>query len=183
MTSSLFKNRFFMRYIAGLCGSHIAYHMLVVAIGWQIYDLTNSALSLGLIGLYQFLAQFLFSVAAGHVADRYDRRVVISLSQAVQGVMALVLAVGSYGDWMTSTLIYVCSFFIGAARAFYSPAAQAIMPALVQRDLMSNAVSFTSAVRNGAAIAGPALGGVIYLFGAAAAYATGAALFLAGSLL
>ena len=183
MKSPLFKNRFFIRYIAGLCGSHFAYNMLVVAIGWHIYDLTNSALSLGLIGLFQFLAQFLFSLAAGYVADRYDRRIVISICQAIQGVMALVLAVGSYGDWMTSALIYVCSFFIGAARAFYSPAAQAIMPALVRRDLLPNAISLSSAARNGAAIAGPALGGVIYLFGAAAAYATGAALFLAGSML
>src|SRR5688500_5481110 len=132
MDPSLFKNRFFTRYILGLCCSYFAYNMLVVAIGWHIYDITNSALSLGLIGLAQFLPQFLLSLVAGHVADRYDRRIIVSICQMIQGVMALVLALGSYAGLMTSELIYVCAFVIGGARAFYSPATQALLPALVE---------------------------------------------------
>jgi MFS family permease len=183
MTASLFKNRLFARYISGLCFSYFAYNMLVVAIGWHIYDLTNSALSLGLIGLAQFLPQFLLSLAAGHVADRYDRKAIVSICQFIQGLMALVLAAGSYAGWMSSELIYACAFVIGAARAFYSPATQALLPALVERDILPKAISFSSAARNAAAIAGPALGGVIYLLGAGTAYATSGILFVAASVL
>ena len=59
--------------------SSLAYQMLVVAVGWQVYDLTNSAMSLGLIGLMQFTPQFLLTLVVGHVADRYDRRLIVMM--------------------------------------------------------------------------------------------------------
>lgn len=181
MKSSLRGNALFTRYLLGLSASYFAYNMLVVAVGWQIYDLTNSALSLGLIGLAQFLPQFLLSLPAGHVADRCDRRLIVAVCQLIQGAMALVLATGSYANWITSELIYLSAFLMGAARAFYSPATQALLPALVDREVLPKAISLSSATRNAAAIAGPALGGVIYLLGAGTAYATSAALFVAAS--
>ena len=183
MKSTLFDNRFFTRYIVGLCNSFFAHNMLVVVIGWHIYNLTDSALSLGLIGLAQFLPQLLLSLPAGHVADRYDRRAIVSVCLLIQGAMALALALGSYADWITSEFIYAGAFLLGAARAFYSPAVQAMLPTLVERNELPKAISLSSAARTAAAIAGPALGGAIYLLGAGTAYAASGALFLVASAL
>ena len=71
MRSSLLGNPQFPRYFFGQAFAQLSYQMLVVAVGWQVYDLTNSALSLGLIGLVQFLPQLLLALVAGHVADRH----------------------------------------------------------------------------------------------------------------
>ncbi len=74
MQPSLFQHAAFTRFWVGDIASVLANQMLVLAVGWQIYDLTNSALSLGLVGLAHFGAQLLCTLPAGHVADRYDRR-------------------------------------------------------------------------------------------------------------
>ncbi len=181
--ASLFKQPQFTRYLFSQTGSFFAYQMLSVAVGWQIYDITNSALSLGLVGLAGFLPQFLLSLPAGHVADRYDRRRVVYLAQACQGAMAIVLAAGSFAHWLDSTAIYVCAFVIGGARAFYQPAQQAMLPALVEREDLTSAISIANAFRNSSAIGGPALGGGLYILGADAVYALAAVIFLTAAIL
>jgi len=75
--------------------STVAYEMQAVAIGWQVYDLTGSALALGLIGLAQFVPAFAFGLFAGHIADRFDRRRVVRFCQSVEALMLAMLAVGS----------------------------------------------------------------------------------------
>ena len=152
--------------------------MLAVAVGWQIYNLTNSALSLGLVGLAGFLPQLLLSLTAGHVADRYDRRRIVYLTQACQGAVAIVLAAGSYANWLNSGAIYVCVFVIGCARSFYQPAQQALLPALIEREDLASGFSIANAFRNSSAIGGPALGGALYLLGAEAVYGLAAGMFL-----
>src|SRR5215510_12462627 len=102
MPASLLQNRFFTRYIVALSGSFFAYNMLVVAIGWQMYEITNSALSLGLVGLVQFSAHLLFALVAGPVADRYDRRRITYICQSIQAFTVTVLAIASCGGWVTS---------------------------------------------------------------------------------
>jgi MFS family permease len=183
MPASLRQNRFFIRYVVALSGSFFAYNMLVVAIGWQMYEITNSALSLGLVGLVQFVAHLMSALVAGLVADRYDRRRITYICQALQAVTVGVLALASYSGWVTSHVIYICAFGIAAARAFYSTATQALLPTLVERSQLLQAISVSQVTRNASAIAGPALGGFVYLLGAGSAYTLTAAFFLIASIL
>ncbi len=183
MSTSLFRNPKFLRYFLSQGSSQLAYQMLVVAVGWQMYDLTNSALSLGLIGLVQFLPQLLLALVAGHVADRHDRRRIASVCMLAQGSIGAVLAAGSLGGWINSETIYACAFLLGAARTFQSPAMQSMLPSLVDRSVFPTAINYTTAARNFSSIAGPALGGGIYLFGAGAVYSTCTALYGLASVL
>jgi MFS family permease len=183
MPTSLLRTPEFLRYFFGQAFAQHAYQMLVVAVGWQIYDLTNSALSLGLIGLVQFVPQLLLALAAGHVADRYDRRRIAMVCMLVQGSMAAVLAAGSIGGWISSEIIYACALMLGASRTFQSPAMQSMLPSLVERVVFPAAINYTTALRNFASIAGPALGGGIYLFGAGTVYTTCTVLYVLGGVL
>ena len=85
----------YRRYWCGETATVLGYQMLAIAMGWQVYNLTDSALSLGLIGLAQFLPQFVLALFAGHVADRYDRRRVVLLCQLLKFGIAAALAIGS----------------------------------------------------------------------------------------
>src|SRR3954471_20176428 len=103
----------FTRFWLGETATVLAYQMLVVAVAWQTYDLTSSALSLGLIGLVQFAPMFLFALPAGQVADRYDRRRVALVCQLVQLVIAVAYAAAGVAGALTPALIYTGSFIIG----------------------------------------------------------------------
>jgi MFS family permease len=142
-----------------------------------MYEITGSALSLGLVGLVQFTSLVLFMLVAGHAADRYDRRFIVVVTQVVQFGLAVVLAAGSHGDWLTSHVIYGCAFLLGTTQAFQSPTLRALLPGLVDRGVFTRAIAWTSASKKAAVILGPALGGVIYMIAAAAVYAASAAFF------
>lgn len=173
----------YRRYWLGETATVLAYQMLAIAIGWQVYALTDSALSLGLIGLAQFLPQFVLALVAGHVADRYDRRTVVLLCQALKFVIALALAAGSYTASLTGEQMYAYSFLIGIASAFQSPSLRSMLPGLVPRTLLPRCLAWSGAVRKVAVVTGPALGGAMYLAGPAIVYLAGAACFVAAGLL
>jgi MFS family permease len=173
----------FTRFWLGETATVLAYQMLVLALSWQTYDLTDSALSLGLIGLAQFGPQFLFTLPGGHVADRYDRRRIALLAQAAQLAVAVALAIASLLGRLDTTLIYAGSFLMGAALAFQSPSMRSLLPGLVDRSELPQCIAWSNATRKMAVIAGPALGGVVYLFGATYVYATCALFFLVAGVL
>jgi MFS family permease len=173
----------YRRYWLGETATVLAYQMLAIAIGWQVYDLTNSALSLGLIGLAQFLPQFLLALVAGHVADRYDRRRVVLLCQTLKFGIALALAVGSYTGKLTGELMYLASFLIGIASAFQSPSLRSMLPTLVPRMLLPRCLAWSGAVRKVAVVTGPALGGAMYLAGPGIVYLVSALAFIAAGTL
>src|SRR4030042_4184321 len=77
----------------------IAFQIQGVAVGWQVYALTGSPFYLGLVGLAQFLPMFLLTLAVGHVADRYDRRMLVRLCHIVEGLAAAGFAFGSFSGW------------------------------------------------------------------------------------
>ena len=184
MQAALLTHVPFRRYWLGETASALGWQMLVVAVGWQMYELTDSALALGLIGLVQFLSQLLFTLVAGYAADRYDRRYIALICQFVQCALAVALASGSYGGWVTSGFLYGCAFLLGIAQAFQSPTLRALLPALVAREVLARSIAWSSAAKKAAVIAGPALGGVIYLLDASVVYGTSAMFFaLAGSFL
>jgi MFS family permease len=171
-----------LRFWLGQTGAFMAYNMLVVAVGWQVYDFTHSAFSLGLVGLIQFLPQLLLTLVVGHVADRYDRRYISLVCQWVKMVMAAVLAIGSFTHGLTVETIFICAAVIGAARAFEMPAMQAMLPILVPTEMLPRAIAAAAGGRELAVILGPALGGFIYVFGPDKVYLLGTLTFFAAGI-
>jgi MFS family permease len=157
--------------------------MLGVAIGWQVYDLTGSAFDLGLVGLAQFVPMVLLALVVGHVADRYDRRVVVRICQCVEAVTAAALSAATAAGWIDTGGIYAAAFLLGAARAFEMPSFQALLPSLVPAAIFTRSVAWASSATQSAVIVGPALGGALYLAGPAFIYAACGFLFLLASLL
>jgi MFS family permease len=134
--------------------------MVSVAIGWELYQRTNSALALGLVGLTLVIPVFLFSLPAGHVADNYNRQRIVILSQALLLVASLALAALSWTQGALP-LIYAALFLIGVGGAFSSPAASTLIPQTVPPEMFENAATWSSSCWQFAAVAGPALGGVV----------------------
>jgi MFS family permease len=175
---SLLRYRSFIQFWVARVATTAALQIQAVAVGWQIYELTGSALDLGLVGLAQFIPALLLLLVAGHFADRYDRRKIIAAAEVTQGSAVALLAVGTAGGWMTRELMLATVFMIGAGRAFEAPTMSALLPRLVPVPMLSRAVASSSAAHQAAAIAGPALGGLVYYYGSATfAYATACALF------
>ena len=161
-----------------------ANQMLMVAVGWQMYDLTASAWDLGLVGLLQFLPALLLVLVAGHVVDQFHRARIAALCMAAQVGLAATLAAGSHWHWASRELLLVISVLLGTVKAFQMPAQQALAPALVPPEVLPRALAFASIGSQAAIIAGPALGGFIYVAGAQTVYAVCALLFaLAAALL
>ncbi len=142
--------------------SSFAYQIAAVAIGWQVYALTGSAFALGMIGLMQFLPVAGLTFFAGHAADRYERRRVVQVCQAVEALASVFLAAGTLMHWLTVAEIFVAVTIMGAARAFESPAMSALLPGIVPAGMLQKGTAVTSSVFQLATIAGPALGGLVY---------------------
>ncbi|MDY0883115.1 MFS transporter [Dongia soli] len=183
MKISFPKSSSFLRFWMSQTASTMAYQMLVVAIGWQVYDLTQSAFMLGMVGLVQFVPQLLLTLIVGHVADQYDRRRIVLLCQWLKTAMAAILAIGSLTGTLTVEIIFICACLIGGARAFELPSMQALLPKLVEPSMLARAMASAAGGREFAIIIGPALGGLIYALGSDIVYMTGAALFLAAGFL
>jgi MFS family permease len=161
--------------------SGLAFQMQAVAVGWQIYDLTHSTFQLGMVGLVQFAPIVLFTLLAGHVVDRYERRVVYGIALAVQGAAVCVLALGTWGRWLGVPGVFAMVALIGAARAFQGPATQALLPTLVPESVVPKAIAWATGAFQTASIVGPTVGGLLYAFGAAVPYAVAGALALLGA--
>ncbi|WP_060856897.1 MFS transporter [Caballeronia sordidicola] len=163
--------------------SSVAFQMMSVAIGWQIYSITHSAFALGLVGLAQFLPMFLLTLVVGHVADRYDRRVIAFVCQAIQGVAALTLCIATWRGITSQELIYVIAAVAGSARAFESPSMSALLPNLIPRAQLQYATAWSTSANQTAQILGPAMGGLLYGLGALVVYGAVSVAFVAAALL
>ena len=158
--------RFWLSRLAGTAASQ----MLLVALGWQMYDLTGSAWDLGLVGLVQFVPALLLALPAGHQVDHSDRRSVLATALAVQVAVALVLALASASGWLGRGALLAVSAVLGALRAYQMPASQALLPLLVPAAQWPRAMALSSSALQVAIIGGPALGGLAYAGGAALVY-------------
>ena len=183
MSEDIWQQRAFMRYWAARVTSIAASQMLMVAVGWEMYQLTSSAWDLGLVGLYQFLPALLLTLPAGHVADRLHRGRIFAVATAVLALVGVVLAIASHQHWASRSLLLGLSVVLGCVRAFQMPAQQALMPTLVPQALLPRATAFSSAGTQAAVIAGPALGGAIFVAGPAAVYGASALLYVLASFL
>ena len=178
---SLFRNRDFAFYLFARVASGMAYQILAVGVGWQIYSLTHRALDLGLIGLAQFLPSIVLVLVTGHVADRHDRRRIAQAAQTVQVIAGITLAAGSLQGWISESAIFAAVFVIGGARAFETAATQALLAAVVPREKLPHAVATNASANQTAVVIGPAVGGLLYVAGPTAVYALCAGLFAAAA--
>src|SRR3984957_7494590 len=133
-----------------------------IAVAWQVYQITHSALDLGLTGLALFAPGFFFMLAAGHVADRYDRRWIILVCYGLQSLCTLALLHFALHPTGHVRPIYAVLLGVGMGRAFSGPASSALLPSLVPRHHFVNAVTWGSIVFQIANIAGPAVGGLLF---------------------
>lgn len=181
---SVLHHRSFLKVWLARIFSGLAFQMLTVAIGWQMYEITNSTFDLGLVGLAEFLPMLLLTLVVGQVADRYDRRKIVFICQMVEGIIALFLIIATQGGWLDRNHILIAAAILGAARAFESPASSALVPSIVPRALLPEAVAWSASAGQAASIIGPSLGGVLYAFGTAAALIpAAAAMFISGGLI
>jgi MFS family permease len=167
------RYRDFAVYAAARFCTSLAWEMLGVAVGWQVYQLTHNPLYLGFVGLAQFLPFVLLVLPAGHVADRADRRLVLVGAYGVQGLCAGVLLAFTLSGATRVWPVFVAMTLFGAARAFSMPASQAMTPNLVPPEVFPKAVAINSALLETATIVGPSAGGVLYLLGPHVVYSVG----------
>lgn len=180
---SLWQYGGFIRLWFARLASVSAGQMLMVALGWQMYDLTGSAWDLGLVGLLQFLPALALALPAGQWIDRHHRGRILAGCLVVQVAVALALALGNSAGLVTREWLLALSVVLGALRAVQMPAQQALTPLLVPAEHLPRAFAFSSAGLQGAVIAGPAIGGLLYVAGPTATYGTCAALFALASAL
>ena len=166
--------RFWLARLAGIMGNQ----MLMVALAWHMYDITNSAWDLGLVGLFQFVPALLMTLPGGHLADRWHRGRIFATCMLTQAALALLLMLATNGGFATRELILTVSVVLGVARAFQMPAQQSLLPLLVPQSLLQQAIALSSSGMQVAVICGPALGGLIYVMGATTVYASTLSLML-----
>ncbi|MDP4181356.1 MAG: MFS transporter [Bacillota bacterium] len=149
-----------------------SYQMLTIAVRYQIVELNGKALDLGLLGLAEFLPMFMLTFIVGYVADRYNRKVIISLCLITEAVGILLLAVRSYYGWINKGNIFAIIFFISIAYSFQGPPMQALLPNIVSKEHFPQAAAWMASAFQFAVILGPALGGVFYVLGPSVVYLT-----------
>ncbi len=157
-----FASRDFRRYQVARAAVILGAEAQSVAVAWQVYSMTHRALDLGFTGLALFLPGLLFLLPAGHVADRFDRRLVILTCYSLQVLCTLTLVLLAHGTTHSVLPIYAVLFMIGAGRAFSGPASSALIPHLVPEKDFVNAVTWGGAIFQFANISGPALGGLLF---------------------
>src|SRR5262245_37183455 len=183
LQSSLLGYRSFVAYWGARTATNGAYHMQAVAVGWQIYELTGSVFDLGLVGLVQFFPVVVLGIVVGQIADRYDRRVVVGTCQVVKALAAAAFAAGTIGGFLTRDAMLAILFVSGTARAFETPTMHTLVPGIVPIALLPRAIAASGTASQTAIICGPAIGGLLYVFGAATVYLVCTAVFVLASVL
>ncbi len=178
-TDSVFAIREFRVYLAATFLSSLAMNAQSAAIGWQIYKITHSPLALGYVSLAQFIPMMAMTLPAGGAADHFDRGVIMMVAALVRTLTAATLALLSITSPSNVWPFYATLAMVATARAFAAPAADSLLPRLVPKERFADAVAWASSSGQVAVIAGPAVGGALYLLGPVAAYCVCAALFLA----
>ena len=134
--------------------------MITLAIGWELYDRTSSALILGLVGLVQVIPLFILSLPAGHIADRFNRKRIVIIALMVLALASVGLTVLSYTHGPL-LLIYGCLLLMGAATAFNGPASSTLVTQAVPEHAYQSAATWSSSSWQLASVIGPALGGIL----------------------
>jgi MFS family permease len=175
---SLLRHRAFVQFLYVRIAASIALQVQVVAVGWQMYDLTRSPFQLGLIGLVQFIPAAGLFLMTGHAADRYDRRVITAAAQTAEALAAAVLAIATATGKLTPGLLLAMAFCVGIGRAFEQPSLQSSLPNIVPAAALPRAIAGSTSAAQIAIVTGPALGGILIALDPALVFAICAALWL-----
>lgn len=173
-----FRHKAYARYFFARFLSYFALQIVIVSVGWQIYDLTRDPFDLGLVGLIQFAPALLLILVTGSVADRFSRRGIILGCDLVEAASVLVLLLITWSGLTSPLPIFAVLLVMGIARAFLGPAAQALAPNLVPAKDLPNAVAWNSSAWQTAGVVGPVVGGLLYGLGPLVPYVTGVVLLL-----
>ena len=167
---SALRNPYVRTVVTGRCASSLGAQIVNVAVGWQLYDRTGSAWSLGLVGLFELMPVLLFTIVSGNAADRFSRRNIAILAQGLFACAALGLMTVSHFNgpvWM----IYALLLVTGTARIFSSTSVSTVLPQLISREQFANASAWASSGYQLASVTGPAIGGFIIAFTGGATWA------------
>jgi len=159
---AVLKNRDFTLYLCARFFATIATQMIIMAVGWQVYHITGRVLDLGLIGLSQFLPFLCLVLFSGHVADQFDRRVILLVCICAFTACALMLLSFAAVKITTTLPIFGVLAIYGVTRAFLLPATQSFLPTIVPMESLRNALPIASGTNQVATIAGPSVGGILY---------------------
>ncbi len=173
----------FLPFLFARLFSVFAMQIQAIVVGWQIYELTRDPMALAYVGLAQFVPMVLFLPYAGDVIDRFNRKAVLALSWVVSAICSGLLIWLSYqgsDDLIGYYLVLVC---YGAARAFSNPALQSLLPQVVPRERLAQALATNSMLIKIAVITGPILGGFLYAYVGGLTYAVCSLCFVIGILL
>ena len=176
-------NKSLVLLLAARISTSIAFQMLTVAVGWQIYSITQMPIYLGLVGLVQFLPMVLLTLVVGYVADRYDRKLIICFSQIAESIGIFLLAYESHIGSITEEGILVTIFFISTANAFQGPSMQSLLPNVVSKEVFPEVAALAASTAQFAFIIGPAIGGILYALDPEAVYSIAGILTLATSVI
>ncbi len=168
---ALLKHGPFLFFLLSRSLSRFSSLIAIVAFGWQVYDLTDSAFALGMMGLVGFLPAALLVFVAGHAADRYERKRILQACQFAEAATALLLTWGAYAGWLTVVDIFIAVLFLGTTAAFENPATAALLPLVVPEGAVQRATALSSGSAQLATIMGPALGGIAYAISPGLPYA------------
>jgi MFS family permease len=144
--------------------SNIGSQMQIVAINWQIYVITHSAIALGAIGLMRVIPVVLISLFAGSVADAYNRKVINFLAQVTMGILSLILGLMSLNHTITPFVIYIITIFAMVAGTFDTTSRQSLIPNLVNKEHLASATSLNVVMRETATIIGPGITGFLIAY-------------------
>ena len=167
---TIYRSRDLTLFVTSRFLSTCAMQVQSVAIGWQIYDMVRTPLALGLVGLCQFVPMFLLTLPAGDISDRFNQRRVYGLAGVMQALCSVLFLLLSFFAPHRAVAFYLVLILFGAARGFSGPASQSLLPFLVEQERLPRAISIGSSFFTAAVIAGPALGGFLYVLGPAAVY-------------
>jgi len=168
------RHRDYRRYALGRFFATLAWQMLGVAVGWQVYAITKDPLDLGFVGLAQFLPFLALVMPGGQLADRADRRLVMVFAYVVETACVVVLLWFTLSGSRQVWPVFLAMALFGAGRAFWMPSGQAMVVNLVPPDIFPTAVGLNSTLFQTAVIIGPAIGGVLYALGESALDVDGA---------
>jgi MFS family permease len=155
----------FARYACARLGATLAWQMIDVILGYQMWQLTHNKAYLGYIGLAQFLPFVVLLLPGGQIADRFDRRLIITLAYGLELAAAVALLAFTLSGSTDAWLLFLIAALLGVGRAFWAPAGQAMVPNLVPKELLSGAISFNTLLFTIATIAGPAVAGLTLIAG------------------
>lgn len=157
------SSKAFVGYLGARIAIGIANTMLIVALGWHLYEITGDPWSLALVGLMQIIPVYVFFFVSGYVIDRFPRVWVVRACALVEALAVLGIAqILTQGDPDLPTL-YGLVFVHGAGRAFHGPALHAIVPNIVPREVLDRAIAMSSTSWNAASIVGPVVAGYLIL--------------------